>query len=125
MTNSTPQEKTQKATATPTGGASPTKKARVAKRRVHVARSKAKSTRKATGAAKRAGTALPGTKTAKIIELLKRPGGVTLKDLLKVTGWQPHSIRGFLSGTIVKKMGTPVESVKSSDGGRTYRISSK
>jgi len=39
-----------------------------------------------------------------------------LKELIKATGWQPHSVRGFLSGTIVKKRGTPVESFKSHDG---------
>jgi hypothetical protein len=44
-----------------------------------------------------------GSKTATILELLKRPGGVTAKELLKATGWQPHSLRGFLSGTVGKK----------------------
>src|SRR5438477_5107172 len=33
-----------------------------------------------------------GSKTEKIVDLLKRPGGVTLKELMKVTGWQPHSV---------------------------------
>jgi hypothetical protein len=36
-----------------------------------------------------------GSKTAKILDLLKRPGGVTSKDLMKATGWLPHSVRGF------------------------------
>ena len=49
-------------------------------------------------------------------------GGVTLKDLAQATGWQPNSVRGFLSGAIGKKMGTPVESFKSSDGDRSYRL---
>jgi hypothetical protein len=53
------------------------------------------------------------------------PGGVTLKELAKLTGWQPNSVRGFLSGAIGKKMATPVESFKSSDGDRTYRLPSK
>src|SRR5216683_2448056 len=52
-------------------------------------------------------------------------GGVTLQELTKATGWQPHSVRGFLSGTIGRKMGTPVESFKSGDGERAYRIASK
>jgi hypothetical protein len=38
-----------------------------------------------------------GTKTAKILDLLKRPGGATARELMKVTGLQPHSARGFLS----------------------------
>jgi len=66
-----------------------------------------------------------GSKTAKILDLLKRPGGVTLKELMKATGWQPHSVRGFLSGTLKKKMETPVESLMSADGNRTYRVASK
>jgi hypothetical protein len=43
---------------------------------------------------------------------------------MKATGWQPHSVRGFLS-TLGKKMGTPVESLKNGDGERAYRIFSR
>ena len=39
-----------------------------------------------------------GNKTETILDLLKRPGGVTAKELMKATGWQPHSVRGFVSG---------------------------
>jgi hypothetical protein len=38
------------------------------------------------------------------------------------TGWQPHSIRGFLSGTVGKKMGLAVSSTKAEDGERTYSV---
>jgi hypothetical protein len=79
---------------------------------------------KATGA-KKPTPARPDSKTAKILGLLKRSGGVTLKEIMKVTQWQAHSVRGFLSGTVGKKMGTPVESFRKSDGERAYRISSK
>ena len=89
-----------------------------------MAPSKAKPARKATRA-KKAVTARRGSKTAKILELLKRPGGASLKELMKATGWQSHSVRGFLSGTVGKKMGTPVESSRRGDGERAYRISSK
>ena len=65
-----------------------------------------------------------GSKTATILELLKRPGGVTAKDLLKATNWQPHSLRGFLSGTVGKKMGLPVASTKGEDGERNYSLKS-
>jgi len=41
---------------------------------------------------------------------------------MKATDWQAHSVRGFLSGTLGKKMGLTVASVKESDGGRTYSI---
>jgi hypothetical protein len=47
---------------------------------------------------------------------------VTSKELMKATGWQPHSVRGFLSGTIGKKMGLSVMSTKSEDGERSYSI---
>jgi Protein of unknown function (DUF3489) len=101
-----------------------TNKGRVAKRRAHTAPTKAKRARMATRA-KEPAPGRRGSKTAKILDLLKRPGGVTLKDLVKATGWQPHSVRGFLSGTLRKKMRTPFESSKRADGERAYRVSSK
>jgi Protein of unknown function (DUF3489) len=66
-----------------------------------------------------------GSKKAKIIALLKRPGGTTLEQLQKATGWQAHSVRGFLSGTLKKKMGLRILSSKLPEGVRTYRIVSK
>ena len=63
-----------------------------------------------------------GSKTETILELLKRPGGVTSKELMKATGWQPHSVRGFLSGTVGKKMGLTVMSTKSEDKERNYSV---
>ena len=116
MTTSIPQEQTRTAPATATT------KARVAKRRPHAAPTKAKPG-KATRA--KIASARPGTKAARVLDLLKRPGGVTLKGLMKATGWQAHSVRGFLSGTLRKKMGTPVESFQSDAGERAYRLPSK
>ncbi len=63
-----------------------------------------------------------GTKTDKILGLLKRPGGATLKELIKATGWQPHSVRGFLSGVITKKLKFKVASVKDESGVRRYSV---
>jgi hypothetical protein len=105
-----------------------TKKARVAPQGAHGAKKKGKSAKKATPAkkapkgAKKAKVAREGSKTNQILDLLKRPGGVTAKELMKATGWQPHSVRGFLSGTIGKKMGLTVTSAKSEDGERSYSI---
>ena len=45
-----------------------------------------------------------------------------MAEIAKATDWQNHSIRGFISGTITKKMGLAVESVKNDTGERTYRI---
>jgi hypothetical protein len=63
-----------------------------------------------------------GSKKATILELLRRPKGATLTEIAKVTHWQNHSIRGFLSGTLRKKMGLTVESTKNQAGDRTYRL---
>jgi hypothetical protein len=60
--------------------------------------------------AKKAKSARAGSKTSQVLELLRQPGGVTAKELMKATGWQAHSVRGFLSGTIGKKMGLTVTS---------------
>jgi hypothetical protein len=105
-----------------------TKKARVAPQGASVAKKKGKSAKKATPAkkapkgAKEATGARVGSKTDAILGLLKRPGGVTAKELMKATGWQPHSVRGFLSGTIGKKMGLTVTSTKAEDGERSYSV---
>jgi Protein of unknown function (DUF3489) len=66
-----------------------------------------------------------GSKTAKILDLLKRPDGASLKELLRATGWQPHSVRGFLSGTLKKRMAIRLQSFKRKDGERAYRTSAK
>ena len=63
-----------------------------------------------------------GSKTAKVLALLKRPQGAALKELIKATGWQPHSIRGFLSGKVVKKMGLKISSIKTESGERRYGV---
>jgi hypothetical protein len=63
-----------------------------------------------------------GSKTAKVLTLLRDPEGATLAELMKATGWQPHSVRGFLSGAVGKKMGLAVESSKRDDGQRLYKL---
>jgi hypothetical protein len=112
-----------------------TTKAGIAPRKPRVAPTKGKSGKKATSAKKApkgaksakpakaaAAGARPGSKTAKVLDLLKRPDGATAKELMKATGWQPHSVRGFLSGTVGKKMGLAVNSVKGEDGERSYSV---
>ena len=109
-----------------------TTKATAAPQKPRVAPAPAKSRKKATGTRKArkratgarvsgAGTR-PGSKTAKVLALLKRPGGATAKELMKATGWLPHSVRGFLSGTVGKKMGLAVSSAKPDGGERSYSV---
>jgi DNA-binding MarR family transcriptional regulator len=64
----------------------------------------------------------PGTKQALLIDLLKRKKGATIEEIVEATGWQAHSVRGAISGTLKKKLGLMVTSEKSDDGPRRYRI---
>jgi len=77
---------------------------------------------KRASGARKAGTERARTKTAKVLELLKRPGGATLKQLMAVTKWQAHSVRGFLSAALKKKRGLDIESSKGTAGDRSYSI---
>jgi len=83
---------------------------------------KAKGSRKKATSSKEAATGRPGGKKAKILALVEKPDGATLKDLMAATGWQAHSVRGYISGILGKKMGLKVDSVKREDGERTYRV---
>jgi len=64
----------------------------------------------------------PGTKQALLIDLLKRKKGATIEEIVEATGWQAHSVRGAISGTLKKKLGLMVTSEKPDDGARRYRI---
>ncbi len=61
------------------------------------------------------------TKHAAMLALLRRSKGASLVDLMKATGWQAHSVRGYLAGTLKTKLGLTMSS-KKIDGVRTYRI---
>jgi hypothetical protein len=61
------------------------------------------------------------SKGAKILELIGRPKGATLAEIMKATDWQAHSVRGFLS-TAGKKRGIEIESSKNDTGERVYQI---
>ena len=63
-----------------------------------------------------------GTKKEIVLELLRRKEGATIAEIAKATQWQNHSIRGFISGTVSKKMGVAVESSRNESKERTYRI---
>jgi hypothetical protein len=63
----------------------------------------------------------PGSKQTKVIDLLTRPEGATVAEVMDATGWQPHTVRGMLSGALEKKHRLTVISAKE-DRGRVYRI---
>ena len=63
-----------------------------------------------------------GTKQAQIIALLQRPKGASIAEIVAVTGWLAHSIRGLISGGLKKKLGLPVTSAKVENRGTVYRI---
>jgi hypothetical protein len=133
-------ETTEAAAKTPETGK---KKATLVARKSRVAKSGTKATRKAAPAKKAPKTApkaIPrpraarpgragkkkgireGTRTDAILALMTHSGGVTLKEIMKATGWQAHSVRGFISGTLRKKMGLSVASTKGESGERSYSI---
>lgn len=61
------------------------------------------------------------SKLGTVITMLHRKDGATIEAMCKATGWQSHSVRGALSGTVRKKLGLDVQSMKT-DGIRIYRI---
>jgi hypothetical protein len=80
------------------------------------------SSQEPTPAEKPHRTPREGSKTAIVLALLKGDGGTTVGEIREATGWQAHSVRGFLSGTIVKKLRLPLVSNKSEEGERRYSL---
>ncbi len=118
-------------TTTTTKKASPKKGAPKAKKPKKANTKKAKCAPKATStkekptskkAAKAAGVPREFSKKAIVLDLLRRKEGATMAEIAKATDWQNHSIRGFISGQLTKKMGLTVESTKNDAGDRVYRV---
>lgn len=63
-----------------------------------------------------------GTKQAQVIDLLKRPEGATLTQIMEATGWKIHTARAVLSRTIQKDLDIPLVSEKTTDSDRVYRV---
>src|SRR5579862_7549214 len=106
--------------------------ANVGKPAAHVAPAKGKRTKDAQKGKRRhtaraaakdaANVAREGSKKAEVIDLMRRSEGATLAEIMELTGWQAHTVRGFVSGTLIKKLGLKVESFRSNEKERTYRV---
>jgi hypothetical protein len=79
--------------------------------------------RKASPAKPKQRGAARQSKQGLVIQMLRRRSGVTVEEIIAETGWQPHSVRGFFSGLVKKKLGLPLVSDVGKDGVRRYHIS--
>lgn len=66
--------------------------------------------------------ARPASKQARLVEMLSRPEGATIDEIVKALDWQAHTVRGAMSGALKKKLGLAIESEKVDNRGRVYRI---
>jgi len=84
------------------------------------ARTKRVTKTKAT--ATKASTIRAESKQSQLIAMLKRPDGATIAEVVEALTWQPHTVRGVMSGALKKKLGLKVESEKVDGRGRAYRL---
>lgn len=82
-------------------------------------KSRSKSSVRSRGRIK---SAAAKTKQQACLNLLNRAEGATIEELQSATGWQQHSVRGFLAGAVKKKLGLTLLSEKPDAGPRRYRI---
>jgi Protein of unknown function (DUF3489) len=75
-------------------------------------------------AAQRPGTGKmrEGTKQAQLIAMLRRDQGATIAEVVAVTGWQPHTVRGAFAGALKKRLGLAIVSEKVDGRGQIYRV---
>jgi hypothetical protein len=88
-----------------------------AKRKAKTQAAKAKAPKPAKTAPADKPTPRAGTKQATMIEMLKRPEGATVEQIVEATGWQKHTVRGAISGALKKKLGLTVEATRTREVG--------
>jgi Protein of unknown function (DUF3489) len=118
---------TPKVERKPKGGAQGAKGAPVkakASKKATPAKKSPKGAKAAKPAKPESGAPREGSKTAQVLAMLQRKGGATITEIMKAMGWQKHTVRGFMAGTM-RKAGYEVESFKPEGGERTYRINTK
>ena len=113
---------TEPATAAPKPASKPKTGGGKSKKAKATPKAKAAKGKKRTKGGDQPAVARDGSKKAEVLGLLQRKGGATLAQIMKATGWQAHSVRGFISGALGKKMGLTVNSVSREDGERVYSI---
>ena len=62
------------------------------------------------------------SKQAAVVQMLQRPDGTTIRQIMETTGWQAHTVRGTFAGALKKKLGLNIVSAKDATGERGYRI---
>jgi Protein of unknown function (DUF3489) len=63
-----------------------------------------------------------GTKQARLIDLLRRPEGATIEQMVEATGWRAHTVRGAMAGALKKRLGLTITSEKVEGRSRVYRV---
>jgi Protein of unknown function (DUF3489) len=88
------------------------------------ARAKGGAKKRVRPAPSRASSGRSKTKQDAVLALLRQPTGTTIAAMMQATGWQQHSVRGFLAGVVRKKLSLNLVS-EVSDIGRVYRVSDR
>jgi hypothetical protein len=107
--------------------ATSSKEAKLAASRTSKSKSNLKPAKSSATPAKqsKADTSARSTKQDRVLSLLSQRSGATIPEMMQATDWQQHSVRGFLAGTVKKKLGLALTSSKPNGELRRYRIETR